>query len=57
MELVTQLAAQVTRTLAEAPALKPKIALPEKYEGGRNELQAFLTNIDLYCGFNNVLNN
>jgi hypothetical protein len=56
MELVTQLAAQVTRTPAEATTPKPKISTPEKYEGGRNELRAFLTNIDLYCGFNGVPN-
>ena len=52
MELVTQLSAQVTRTLGEAHALKPKMAHPEKFDGGKDELRSFLTNIDLYCGFN-----
>ncbi|KAE8855500.1 hypothetical protein PTNB73_10157 [Pyrenophora teres f. teres] len=35
---------------------KPKMATPEKYEGGRSELRAFLTNIDLYCEYNKVPN-
>jgi hypothetical protein len=32
------------------------MATPEKYEGGRTELRAFLTNIDLYCAINEVPN-
>ena len=34
----------------------PKMATPEKYEGGRTELPAFLTNIDLVCLQNKVPN-
>ena len=30
------------------------MAPPEKYEGGRYELRPFLTNMDLYCEFNEV---
>ena len=40
----------------EAKKLKGKIASLEKYEGGREGLKPFLTNIDLYYRFNNVLN-
>ena len=55
-ELMTQMASQFMATPNEKPPPKPKMAVPEKYEGGRNELRTFLTNIDLYCGFNNVPN-
>ena len=36
---------------------KPKIALPKKYRGERDKLRVFLTNIDLYCEYNEVPNN
>jgi len=52
MELVNQLTAQVMATPNERPHSKPKIATPEKYDGGRAELRTFLTNIELYCEFN-----
>jgi hypothetical protein len=41
----------------QAPTLSaPKMATPEKYEGGRTELLSFLTNIDLFCLRNKVPN-
>jgi len=58
METINQLTAQLMATPNErtrAPP-KPKMATPEKYEGGRSELRAFLTNIDLYCEYNEVPN-
>ena len=56
METINQLTAQLMATPNEKPRAlpKPKMATPEKYEGGRSELRAFLTNIDLYCEFNEV---
>lgn len=54
-KLVDQLTAQLMATPNERRH-KPKMPTPEKYEGGRAELRAFLTNIDLYCGFNEVPN-
>ena len=30
---------------------------PKKYNRSRNDLQNFLTNIDLYCEFNEIPNN
>jgi hypothetical protein len=33
---------------------KPKMASPEKYDGSCSELRTFLTNVDLYCEFNEV---
>jgi hypothetical protein len=57
MELIAQLTAQLTARDGHAPApRKPRIATPEKYEGGRTELRAFLTNVDLYCELNDVPN-
>ena len=47
---------QLMATPNEKPPPKPKMAVPEKYEGARNELRTFLTNIDLYCEFNQVPN-
>ncbi|EMD68946.1 hypothetical protein COCSADRAFT_77287, partial [Bipolaris sorokiniana ND90Pr] len=40
----------------ERPLKKPKMATLEKYDGSRTELRTFLTNIDLYCEFNEVPN-
>ena len=54
--LINQIMSQFMATPNEKPPPKPKMAVPEKYEGGRNELRTFLTNIDLYCGFNQVPN-
>ena len=51
-EMMAQMVSQLMATPNEKPPPKPKMAVPEKYEGGRNELRTFLTNIDLYCGFN-----
>jgi hypothetical protein len=34
---------------------KPKIAALEKYDESREELRTFLTNVDLYYEFNEVL--
>jgi hypothetical protein len=43
-------------TQATTPA-GPKIAAPKKYGGGKLELLAFLTNMDLYYYKNKVPNN
>ncbi|RAR01837.1 hypothetical protein DDE83_008771 [Stemphylium lycopersici] len=51
MELVTQLTAQIMATPNERPKPPPKMATPEKYDGGRTELRTFLTTIELYCEF------
>lgn len=58
-QMTTQMAAQMTAQVATpaiAPTLAPRMATPEKYEGGRAELPAFLTNMDLYCYRHNVPN-
>ncbi|EMD60675.1 hypothetical protein COCSADRAFT_98784, partial [Bipolaris sorokiniana ND90Pr] len=47
---------QLMATLNEKPLKKPKMATLEKYDGSRTELRTFLTNIDLYCEFNEVPN-
>ena len=52
-DLATQLVAQFGASKGKP---KGKMASPEKYEGGREGLKPFLTNINLYCRFNNVLN-
>jgi hypothetical protein len=59
METINQLTAQLIATPNERPhaSHKPKMATPKKYEGGRTELRAFLTNIDLYYEYNEVPNN
>jgi hypothetical protein len=56
--MINQLASQLMATPNERPVStkKPKMASPEKYDGGREELRTFLTNIDLYCEFNEVPN-
>lgn len=57
LDLVSQLTGQITarpRDNGTTTHRKPKVATPEKYEGGRTELRAFLTNIDLYCELNDV---
>jgi hypothetical protein len=55
MDLVNQMTAQVIAPHAPTtPA--PKMAAPEKYGGGRLELPAFLTNMDLYCHRHKVPN-
>jgi len=59
MELINQMTAQHAapqQTFQPAALPAPKMAAPEKYEGGRIELPAFLTNMDLYCLKHNVPN-
>jgi hypothetical protein len=56
MDLIAQLTAQVMAGGSTPTVKKPKMTAPEKYEGGRTELRAFLTNIDLYCELNEVPN-
>jgi hypothetical protein len=59
MDLVSQMTAQVLATQPTPQATTqsaPKMANPEKYEGGRTELPAFLTNMDLFCLRNKVPN-
>jgi hypothetical protein len=56
--IINQLASQLMATPNERPSTKkPKMSAPEKYDGSREELRTFLTNIDLYCEFNEVPNN
>ena len=60
INLINQMTAQMTAQMAmpaTAPTPAPKMATSEKYEEGRAELPAFLTNIDLYCYRHNVPNN
>jgi hypothetical protein len=55
--MINQLASQLMATPNERPSTKkPKMSAPEKYDGSREELRTFLTNIDLYCEFNEVPN-
>lgn len=56
--MINQLASQLMATPNERSSTtkKPKMASPEKYDGSREELRTFLTNIDLYCEFNEVPN-
>jgi len=56
--MINQLAGQLMMTPNERPVAtrKPKIASPEKYGGEREKLRVFLTNIDLYCEYNEVPN-
>jgi hypothetical protein len=55
--IINQLASQLIATPNERPSTKkPKMSAPEKYDGSREELQTFLTNINLYCEFNEVPN-
>lgn len=54
--MVNQLMGQLMATPNEKATRKPKMATPEKYDGSRNDLRNFLTNIDLYCEFNEVPN-
>jgi hypothetical protein len=56
LETIAQLTAQVLKPTEPKSTPKPRIATPDKYEGGRSELRAFLTNIELYCGYYNVPN-
>ena len=44
-------------TLNERPVKKPKMATPEKFNSNRSDLRMFLTNIDLFCEFNEVPTN
>ena len=55
-EIIAQMAGQLIATPNER-VTKPKMATPKKYKGGQHELRTFLTNINLYYGFNRVLNN
>jgi hypothetical protein len=55
---IQQLEAQISELMAAVTA-RPgpggptaKLSVPEKYEGGREGLKTFLTNMDLYCRFN-----
>ncbi|RAQ98779.1 hypothetical protein DDE82_008917 [Stemphylium lycopersici] len=41
----------IMATPNERPKPPPKMATPEKYDGGRAELRTFLTTIELYCEF------
>ena len=56
--MINQLAGQLMMTPNERPVAtrKPKIASPEKYRGEREKLRVFLTNINLYCEYNEVPN-
>ena len=56
--MINQLAGQLMMTPNERPVAtrKPKIASPEKYGGEKDKLRVFLTNIDLYCEYNEVPN-
>ena len=58
-DIINQLVGQLIATLNKQSSTtkKPKMASPEKYDGGREELRTFLTNIDLYCEFNEVPSN
>ncbi|KAG9186916.1 hypothetical protein G6011_01003 [Alternaria panax] len=58
MDMINRLSNQLTATPNERPATtrKPKIASPEKYGGDREKLRTFLTHADLYCEYNEVLN-
>ena len=47
-DLAAQLVAQFGASKTTGKP-KGKMASPEKYEGGREGLKPFLTNIDLYC--------
>jgi len=49
MDLINQMTAQLIATPGGASQSAPKMAAPKKYEGGRVEPAAFLTNMDLYC--------
>jgi hypothetical protein len=54
-DMINQLAGQLMATPNERKSIKkPKMAAPEKYDGSREELRTFLTNVDLYCEFNEV---
>ena len=55
-DMINQLVGQLMATPNERSSTtkKPKIASPKKYDRGREELRTFLTNIDLYCEFNEV---
>ena len=55
-QMINQLTSQLMATPNEKAVKKPKIAAPEKFDGSRTELRAFLTNMDLYCEFNDVPN-
>ena len=44
-------------TLNKKPIRKSKIVTLDKYNRSRTKLRTFLTNINLYCGYNDVPNN
>ncbi|KAH7551149.1 reverse transcriptase [Bipolaris maydis] len=54
--MINQLTSQLMATPNEKPIKKPKMATPDKYDGNREGLRTFLTNIELYCGYNDVPN-
>jgi hypothetical protein len=56
LETIASLTATVLKPNEPKTAAKPRIATPDKYEGGRQELRAFLTNIELYCAYYNAPN-
>ena len=49
--LMTQITAQLMGTDGRREDKKPRMPTPEKYGEGRDELRAFLTNIELYCAY------
>ncbi|EMD66092.1 hypothetical protein COCSADRAFT_85148, partial [Bipolaris sorokiniana ND90Pr] len=55
-EIVNQLTSQLMATPNEKPIRKPKMATSDKYDRSRTKLRTFLTNINLYCGYNDVPN-
>ncbi|KAH7562953.1 reverse transcriptase [Bipolaris maydis] len=54
--MINQLTSQLMATPNEKPIQKPKMATPDKYDGNREGLRTFLTNIELYCGYHEVPN-
>ncbi len=53
IEALTILTEQATTPVVRQTP-RPRMKAPEKYEGDRSELRSFLTNIDLYCTYNEV---
>ncbi len=54
--IINQLVKQLIATPNERkPTKKSKIAAPKKYNRSQKKLRTFLTNVNLYCEFNEVL--
>ena len=53
-DMLNQLTAQLMATPNERRMPKPKMAPPEKFDGNSHDLWTFLTNVDLYCEYNEV---